>query len=78
MLTNTTKAPKPNFFEFLVVLCCISLTKNYLQSLLKYKIFIIKILIDSFFIFLVLKAVFFLVYHGKAVRDDISANTITI
>ena len=40
------------FYEFLVVLCCISLTMNFLQSLLEFKIFILKIPKDSFFIFL--------------------------
>ena len=58
MLTNTTKALKPKFYEFLLVLCCISCdTMNFLQSLLKFR----EIPKDSFLIFWVLNAVFFTV-----------------
>ena len=70
MLTNTTKA--------LNVMCCIYLNMNFLKSLLKFKIIVIKISKDSIFIFFVLNAVFIVLYHGKAVRDDISAETISI
>ena len=41
------------------------------SSLLKSKNFIIKIPKDSRFLFLVLNAVFIIVYHVKAVQDDI-------
>ena len=41
--TNTTVALKLNILcEFLVVMCCISLNFHFLQSLVNFKIFIIK------------------------------------
>ena len=49
------KSTKPQLYEFLVVMCYISLNMNFLQSLFKFEIFIIKIPQDSSFIFLVLK-----------------------
>ena len=56
-------------------MCCISLNMHILSSLLKLKIFIIKISKDSIFIFLVLNAVFITVYHVRFGQDDISART---
>ena len=53
------------FYEPLVVMWCISLKMHILQALLQFKIFIIKILKDSLFTFLVLNAVFITVYHVK-------------
>ena len=52
-------------------MCCISLNMHILQSLLRFKIFIMKIPKDSHFIFLILNAFFITVYHFKAVRVDI-------
>ena len=62
---------KTLLYEFIVVMCCISLNMQYLQSLLKFKIFKIKIPNDSLFIFLILNAFLITVYHFKAVQDDI-------
>ena len=61
---------KCHFYEFLVVICSISLKKL--------KIFIIKIPKDSLFIFLVLHAVIVTFYHVKVVQDDISAKSVPI
>ena len=52
---------KTKFYELLVVMCCISLNMQIIQSLLKFKIFIVKITKDSIFMFLVLNAVLFIV-----------------
>ena len=65
MHTNTTVALKPNFMHFL-------------QSLLKFKNFLINIPKDLLFIFLVLNGIFFTVYHVKAFQDDISAKSVPI
>ena len=65
---------KPKF----IVMCCISLNTHIIQSLFKFKIFIIKIPKDSPFILLVLNAVFINVYHVKAVQDDIPVKTVSI
>ena len=59
-------------------MCCISLNIHVLQSLLTYKIFIIKIPKKFLYIFLVLNAVFINAYHIILVQDDISAKTIPI
>ena len=67
-----------HFYEFLVVICCISLNMHFLQFLSKFKIFLIKILKDSLVIFLLLNAVFITVHHVKVVQDDISAKTVPI
>ena len=69
---------KTQFYEFLVLLCFISLIMHFLQSFLKFKIFIIKILRYLLFILLVLNTVFIPVEHVKAVQDDISAKTVPI
>ena len=65
------------FYEFLVVMCSISLNMHVLESLLKFEIFIIKIPEDLLFIFLVLNAVFITVYQTTAVQD-ISWKTVPI
>ena len=69
---------KTQFYEFLAVMCCISLNMHILRALSKFKISIIKIPKDSLYIFLVLNAVFITVYHIKAVQDNISAKSIPI
>ena len=73
MHTNTTVALKPNEF-----LSCISLNMHFLQSLLKFKNFIITIPRYLLFIFLVKNTVFMSVYHVKAVKDDISVKSVPI
>ena len=73
---NTTVAIKPNFMSSLLLYTyCISLNLNILQSVLNFKIFIIKIPKKFLFIFLVSTAVLILVCHIKAVQDDISLKT---
>ena len=79
MHTNTyNSSTKAQFYEFLVVMCCISINMQILQSLLIFKIFIIKIAKDSLSMSLVLNSVFITVYHVKAVRDDISTKPVPI
>ena len=73
MLTLQYSSTKTNFYDFLVVMCCIPLNMHILQSLLKFKIFIIKIPKDLLFIFFILNAHFITAYNVKAVQDDISA-----
>ena len=81
-LQHSTKMHKSSrktlFYEFLVVLCCISYNVHFLQSLLNSKICIIKIPKYFLFIFFVSKAIFIPVCHVKAVQDDISTIIIPI
>ena len=65
-------------WEFLVVECCISLNMSILQSLLKFKILIIKISKYLLFIYLVYNSVFIPLCHVDAVQDDISVKSVTI
>ena len=58
MHINTTVALKTQFYEFLIVMYCISFNMHIFQSLCIFKIFIIKIPTDSPFILLVFNAVF--------------------
>ena len=73
---HTKTQLKPNFYEFLIFMFGISFNIHILQSLSKFKIFIIEIQTDLLFIFLVLNAVFITVYHVKAIQDDISPKTV--
>ena len=78
MHNNTLMHTKTKFFEFLVVKCCISLNMNFPQSLLKFKIFIIKFPKYLLLIFLALNAFFFPKCHVKTVQYDISVKTIRL
>ena len=78
MHTNTTVALKPNFMSSLLYSAVLLKNIHILQSLLKIKIFIIKIPTDLLFTCLVFNAVFIILYHVKAVQDDISAKSVPI
>ena len=58
-------------------MCYISLS-THTQSLLTFKIFIIKIKKIDHDIFLVLNATSITLYHIKAIQDDISAKTVPV
>ena len=66
------------FYEFLVVMACISFDIHFPYSLLIFKIFKVKLSKYLLFIFLVLNAFFICLCHVKAVQDDISAKTVPI
>ena len=53
------------FYEFLVVECCISLNMHFLQSLLEFEIFLIKVRKYLLLINLVLNAFFVPICHVK-------------
>ena len=77
MQTNTTVALKPNFMSSLLF-CAVSLNTHFFQSLLNFKIFMIKIPKYLLFIFFVSNAVFIPICLVKAVRDDISTKATPI
>ena len=77
MQIYTTVALKPNFMSSLLLCtCCITLNMHIFKSLLKSKIFIVKLPKDSLLIFLVWNFVFATLYHFKAVQNDISSKTV--
>ena len=63
------------FYEFLVVECCISLNMNFFQSLLNFKILIIKIRKYLLVIYNWSKMLSSSQYAMFSVQDDISAKT---
>ena len=77
MLTHNSST-KTQFYKFLIVMCCISLNMNFLQSVEKLKIFIIMIQKDLLFILSIKNVAFIPICHVKAVQDDISAKSVPI
>ena len=76
ILTNWIST-KTQYYDFLIVECCISLNMHFLKSLLKFKIFIIENCKYLLFIYLVKNATFPPTCHVKAVQDNISVETVS-
>ena len=66
------------FYEFLDIMCCISLNMHITQSLLIFKFFQKRSQMIWFSNVLSKNAVFITVYHVKDVQDDISAKVVPI
>ena len=71
--TTLKKHLGTQFYELLIVMCCISLNMHFLQSISKFKIFKIKIP-DILFAYVVV----ILICHFRAIKDEISVKTVPI